>query len=213
MHDVKIAGRTLKRSAHVCVFFNSDEEKYRTLLPYIKEGIEAGDKTIHLLDPNAIPAHLCCMKAAGIDTDKALRTNQLEVHSWHDTYLAGGTFDATRMIDRLGEVMDQSKKEGYPLTRFFGGMEWALIDRPGVTQIVEYESRVNRLFARYDMVAICAYDLRQHKASVIMDILRSHPFVIIGGILQENPFFVPPDDFVEELRAREREREPAPALA
>jgi hypothetical protein len=27
--------------------------------------------------------------------------------------------------------------------------------------------------------------------------------VIIGGILQENPFYVPPDEFLRELRERE----------
>lgn len=37
-----------------------------------------------------------------------------------------------------------------------------------------------------------------------MDIMRTHPMVIIGGTLQENPFFVPPDVFLEELRARRR---------
>jgi hypothetical protein len=26
--------------------------------------------------------------------------------------------------------------------------------------------------------------------------------IIIGGVLQENPFFVPPDEFLAELRAR-----------
>jgi hypothetical protein len=26
--------------------------------------------------------------------------------------------------------------------------------------------------------------------------------VIVGGILQENPFFVPPDEFLRELRQR-----------
>jgi len=26
--------------------------------------------------------------------------------------------------------------------------------------------------------------------------------VIIGGMLQENPFFVPPDEFLRELRER-----------
>lgn len=209
MKEIRIAGRTLQRSAHVCVFFNSDQEKYRTLLPYIKDGIEGGDKSIHLFDPNAIEAHVCCMKAAGIDTDEAIDSKQLEVLPWHETYLLGGRFDATRMINTIAAVMDKSKGEGYALTRFIGGMEWALIDRPGVAEIVEYESRVNKLFARYDMVAICAYDLRQHKASVVMDILRTHPFVIIGGILQENPFYVPPDEFVEEIR----QREPAPAIA
>jgi hypothetical protein len=35
-----------------------------------------------------------------------------------------------------------------------------------------------------------------------MDVLRTHPMVIIGGILQQNPFFVPPDEFLSELRER-----------
>ena len=37
---------------------------------------------------------------------------------------------------------------------------------------------------------------------MVLDILRTHPMVIIGGILQENPFFVPPDEFLRELRLR-----------
>jgi hypothetical protein len=36
-----------------------------------------------------------------------------------------------------------------------------------------------------------------------MDILRTHPMVIIGGILQSNPFWVPPEEFLRELRARD----------
>jgi len=39
-----------------------------------------------------------------------------------------------------------------------------------------------------------------------MDIMRTHPMVIIGGILQENPFFVPPDEFLEELRLRKQRK-------
>jgi hypothetical protein len=35
-----------------------------------------------------------------------------------------------------------------------------------------------------------------------MDILRTHPQVIVGGILRENPFYVPPDEFLRELDAR-----------
>jgi hypothetical protein len=32
--------------------------------------------------------------------------------------------------------------------------------------------------------------------------MRTHPMVIIGGLLQQNPFFVPPDQFLAELRER-----------
>jgi hypothetical protein len=35
-----------------------------------------------------------------------------------------------------------------------------------------------------------------------MDILRTHPMVILGGVLQRNPFFVPPAEFLVELRER-----------
>ena len=35
-----------------------------------------------------------------------------------------------------------------------------------------------------------------------MDILRTHPMVIVGGVLQKNPFFVPPAEFLLELRER-----------
>jgi len=37
----------------------------------------------------------------------------------------------------------------------------------------------------------------------MMDVLRTHPLVIIGGFLHENPFFVPPDELLRELRARD----------
>jgi hypothetical protein len=35
--------------------------------------------------------------------------------------------------------------------------------------------------------------------------------IIIGGMLQENPFFVPPDEFLRELRARQATRHGPPA--
>jgi len=37
--------------------------------------------------------------------------------------------------------------------------------------------------------------------------------IIIGGILQENPFFVPPDEFLRELRERRAAEDQAPRSA
>ena len=30
--------------------------------------------------------------------------------------------------------------------------------------------------------------------------MRTHPLVILAGVLQDNPFFVPPDQYLRELR-------------
>jgi hypothetical protein len=81
-------------------------------------------------------------------------------------------------------------------------MEWALLDLPGVDDLIEYETRVNYLIPKYDDTVICTYDLTKFGASVVMDALRTHPVVIIGGLLQENPFFVPPDQLLLEIRER-----------
>jgi hypothetical protein len=70
-------------------------------------------------------------------------------------------------------------------------MEWALVDLPGVDDLIEFETRVNYVVPKYDDTVICAYDLSKFGASVVMDALRTHPVVIIGGLLQGNPFFVP----------------------
>jgi hypothetical protein len=43
--------------------------------------------------------------------------------------------------------------------------------------------------------------------------MRTHPMIIIGGILQANPFFVPPDEFLRELRSRQTTRTSAPTFA
>jgi hypothetical protein len=81
-------------------------------------------------------------------------------------------------------------------------MEWALQDLPGVHDIVEYETRLNHILPNYDDVVVCCYDLTKFSAAVVMDVLRTHPQVIIGGILRENPYYVPPDDFLREVRSR-----------
>jgi hypothetical protein len=91
-------------------------------------------------------------------------------------------------------------------------MEWALLDRPGVQDLVEYESRVNRVLEKYHAPVVCAYDLTRFSAAVVVDVMRTHPMVIIGGALHENPFYVPPERLLIEMRER-RPLRGVPALA
>jgi|GEM_PF-3305893 hypothetical protein len=43
---ISLAGSQLGEVRHVCAFFNSDDEEYRVLLPFIKDGFECGDKAV-----------------------------------------------------------------------------------------------------------------------------------------------------------------------
>jgi hypothetical protein len=200
--QVRLAGSVLDRSRHVCAFFHRKEEEYRVLLPFIKEGFDEGDRAFHVVDSRHRAEHLRRLQEAGIDVGKAERKGQLEVRGWEDAYLRDGHFDRNRMLALIEEVLTGAQAQGYPLTRLVANMEWALEDRPGVHDLVEYETTLNCILPRYADAVCCTYDIARFGANVIMDILRTHPMVIIGGTLQENPFFVPPDEFLRELHER-----------
>ncbi len=152
--QVRLAGTPLGRSRHVCAFFNSKDEEYRVLLPFIREGFDQGDKGFHIVSEEHRPEHRRRLREAGIAVDDAERAGQLEVRRWEDAYLRDGRFDQDRMLALIEEVLQGGKAQGYPLTRLVANMEWALEDRPGVADIVEYETRLNFVLPKYDD-AVC----------------------------------------------------------
>jgi len=152
--QVRLAGSVLDRSRHVCAFFHSKEEEYRVLLSFIKDGFEQGERAFHIIDSRNFPEHLRRLQEVGIDVAQAERKGQLEVRRWEDAYLRDGHFDQNRMLALLEEVLVAGKAQGFPLTRLVANMEWGLEDRPGVDDIVEYETRLNYVLPKYDD-AVC----------------------------------------------------------
>jgi hypothetical protein len=147
---VRLAGSALHRSRHVCAFFHKKDEEYQVLLPFVKEGFEQGHKAFHIVDPAHRDEHLRRLSEAGIDVVEAERSGQLEVCRWEDAYLREGHFDQDAMLALIEEVLKGGKAQGFPLTRLVANMEWGLEDRPGVDDIVEYETRLNFILPKYD---------------------------------------------------------------
>src|SRR5258708_7936074 len=194
--QVRLAGSALHRSPPIRALFPKQEGGYRVLLPFIKEGFEQGDRAFHIIDAHRRQDHMRRLQEAGIDLAGAEAEERLVIRHWEDTYLQDGHFDQHRQISLFERVLLEGKKQGYPLTRFVAGTEWALLDRPGVHDLIEYESRINDLFSKYEDPICCTYDVSKFSASVIMDAMRVHPAGIIGGTLHENPFFVQPTEFL-----------------
>src|ERR1700676_5529753 len=76
---IPFAGSQLGEARHVCAFFNSDDEGYRVLLPFIKDGFECGDKAVHIVNPAQHHDHLRRLAGIGIDTATAQRSGQFEL--------------------------------------------------------------------------------------------------------------------------------------
>ena len=187
---------------HACAFFNSRDEEYELLLPFSKSGAEAGERLFQVVDKAHLEERRKRLAEAGIDVPGAESKGQLEIRPWENAYLRGNRFDQNAMLELIREVLDAGRTSGFPLTRLWANMEWALDELPGVHDIVEYETRLNHFLPSYNDVVVCTYDLSKFSAPVVMDIMRTHPQVIVGGLLQTNPFYVPPDQFLAELSQR-----------
>ncbi len=210
---IPFAGSQLGTSRHVCAFFNGDDEAYRVLLPFIQGGFECGDKAVHVVSPDQRDDHLKRLAAVGIDAMAAQQSGQFELRANTETYLRDGRFDQDRMLEVFEQLASGGAKGRFPLSRIVCHMDWAAEDRSHIDSLVEFESRVNHLWRRHDDAVICVYDLAKFGGDTVIDIMRTHPMIIIGGTLHQNPFFVPPEQFLRELRERRAGSTSSPSTA
>ncbi|MGC1450830.1 MAG: MEDS domain-containing protein [Candidatus Sulfotelmatobacter sp.] len=199
---ISFAGSQLAETRHVCAFFHSEEEEYRVLLPFIKDGFACGHKAVHVVNAHQRSEHMKRLAGAGIDPAAAERSGQLELRTNIETYLRDGQFDKDRMLHAFEQIASGNATGGFPLSRIVCRMDWAAEGKSHTNDLIEFESRVNHVWEHHDDAVICTYHIGQFGGDTVIDIMRTHPMIIIGGILQRNPFFVPPTEFLQELRER-----------
>ena len=175
------------------------------LLPFVKEGLEMGEMAFHTVDPKRREEHIHWLTSAGIDVASQHDHGQIEVSTWTETHLRKGLFDQDETLAFWGKVVSEAKSKGFPVVRFVTQMGWALETGIDVNELLEYEAKANESWFHQDGPfnhVICVYDLRKFRGDVVVDVMRTHPLLIIGGVLHENPFFVPPEEFLREVRKR-----------
>jgi DNA-binding NarL/FixJ family response regulator len=190
---IHLAGGVVDEFLHIGAFFRSEEERYRILVPFIAEGLARGEKAVHIIDPPDRGMYVRQLTERGIDVPGAEARRQLRLLPWTEAYLREGKFDKQAMLTLLQERLTEGSAEGFSRTRAIAYMEWALQDRPGVTDLVEYEGRLNDVLPRFNDVVICAYDVTKFPGDLIDKAMRTHPAVIVDGLLKENASYSPRD--------------------
>ena len=200
MKPASVAGAKFEKYFHTCAFFNSREEEYRVISPFITEGLDAGEKAIYIVDPAIRHEHAGRLSKAGVPC--SAHAKDLDIVSWTDTFLLDEKFDMERMLATVTNVIRSGREQGYPRSRIVGQMGWIMKPFPGVQELIEYEIKVNDVLVREQHPAICVYDVNKLSGSMMTDLLRTHPMTIIGGTLYENPFYRPAEEMLSDLRSR-----------
>ncbi len=205
--SIRLCGQEIDQPGHICAFFTSRDEEYDTLIPYMRDGVEAGEQVLTVLDAARIPEHRARLEAAMLSTTDG----RVSISTSEETYLAGGYFDMARMVGFVHDHLADAAAKGQ-CVRTVGWMDWMHRDAPGNERTMEYEANMNLLVPTFDCTFMCVYDLAKLRGETVVDIMSTHPYVILNGQVRENSFYIPPEVYLKEiLPGQERSRRLATA--
>ncbi|MGD0926261.1 MAG: MEDS domain-containing protein [Streptosporangiaceae bacterium] len=214
----QVLGLQLRVGDHLCGFYRQPSERDDILIPFLVEGLKAGDKCTCVVD-SCTPDDVLAGMTEHIEVEPYLSERQLEVLDSYCTYLAEGGFLPERMLkfwegkarqsvggQSLGDRHpgDQGPRPDGPMrARNIGDMSWAHRDEAVVSDLMGYESELNRIMSNFPQVNLCLYDLSRCSGDLIMDVLKTHPKALLGGMVIDNPYYLDPDEFLASRRDRD----------
>ena len=197
MHDASpLANAEFGNHYHACAFVMGPDEERKVVEPFFVEGMKRGEKAVYIVDPAKRAEHHERLAAHAPSRDL------LDVTTWNEAHLKGGTFDPERLMASLDELMRDHAATGKPPMRIVGQMGWVFSEPPGIEKLVAYEATVNDVLNRGKTPTVCVYDVRKLSGSMMMDLLRAHPLTVMNGVLHENPFYTPPEEMLRDLERR-----------
>lgn len=197
----EVLGLRLNVGDHICGFYRQPAERDDILIPFLVEGLRAGDKCTCVVD-SCTPDDVLAAMNGHLEVSPYLSDRRLEVLDSYGTYLAGGGFLPERMLAFWeGKARQAPGGAAGPMTaRNIGDMSWAHRNERVVGDLMGYESELNRIMSNFPQVNLCLYDLSRCSGELIMDVLKTHPKALLGGMVIDNPYYLEPDEFLASRR-------------
>jgi hypothetical protein len=185
-------GSDVRHSSHVCLPFETDDEKHNATVAFIHEGLSRGARCMFLGTKEDFDMLGRGLEELGICTRRATSRGALLYRTVEEVYLYGGIFDPPRALDHTDALIDASLTDGFAglritaeLTRIPAQGEWQ--------KIMWYDAMINERFARRPVATLCRYPRAMIPALRVRDVLRTHPVAIVRGESCENPFYERPE--------------------
>ena len=163
---------------HVSLHFDHRDELWRLFRPYVLDHLKRGAPMLYVHEENSREDVLARLRSDGFDPDRLSEQGLLRLLVPVEAYLRTGSFAPERMIDFMEAAILERRSAGHDAMLISGEMTWCLSGAPGVEGMIEYESRLNELLARYPQVTIvCSYDMHRLSGAITLGALCSHPHV------------------------------------
>ena len=166
--DVVVGGVPLPLHSHLATFYNSDAGRLRLTIPFLADGIRAGQPCFLAAASDVLGAYLDALRQEGIPIDAAIK-NGLFVSIDSPGSTVQGALDFWEQS--WWSVMEG----GRTVIRVVGEMSSERKVFSSDPEMMSYEVAFNMLAKRFPTVTLCQYDVREFDGEIIFQAMRAHP--------------------------------------
>ncbi|TQN42671.1 anti-sigma regulatory factor (Ser/Thr protein kinase) [Blastococcus colisei] len=169
---------------HDALLFDSTAQLVDVALPYMREGLAAGEAVVIATSP----------ETASVLRDAVGGDSLVHVVERGDVYRAR-TPTAITTFRRLAE---QRTAEGVPGVRVVGQVNFGETERDWL-EWQRYESVINEALADWPLRGLCVFDRRRLPEQVLESAVQTHSYLASADGRARNPDFVAPADYLRSL--------------
>jgi len=163
---------------HISLHYSSEEQQFRMFRPYLLKYVRLGAPILYIYDSTPRARLMSLMRSEGIDPDELTRRGVLRAVASSEAYLRGGGFSADAMLAFVEKSVQEMLPEGKSKALITGEMSWYCSGANGVSGILDYERRLNRLADRFPhVVMLCQYHIDRFDSAMTLGALCAHPVV------------------------------------
>lgn len=179
---------------HLASLYESQAEQFDAAVPFVREGIERGERCLYIADDNDVDTVLDAFREGGIDVAAARANGTLSVHRAPDVYLGGRGFDEDAMLDFWESTLADAR-QNHTGVRAAAEMTWALDGGTDPDALADYEAALNSLFDGEAYTVLCQYNRERFPTSTLSDVVRTHPLLVADGSVCRNVYYDDPETF------------------
>lgn len=183
-------GQAAGLSGHVCAFIRGGTERDAVVVPFLREGLLAGEQCLYLTDRTT--------EALSAAVDDVAAPGQLELRSPAD--LGGGPVSPSMMVDFVIESFEAAREgQGIRHLRVIEELS-GQVEQRDLGAVVNDEARLHECLRRFGGTLLSVYDFDRSGGGNLTGALRLHRHTIVGTRVVENAFHLEPDELTTKAR-------------
>ncbi len=167
--EINVGGLPLPLHSHVATFYDSDPGRLRLSVPFLADGIRAGQPCFLAAADDVVTAYIGALRAEGVDVDSAVKEGRF-------VPVAGGPGSTVQgAMDFWEQQFWPARAGGQTVIRVVGEMSSERTLFASDAEMMNYEIAFSTLSNRFPMVTLCQYDVREFDGETIFQAIKVHP--------------------------------------